>query len=124
VNQLKALARKLMGTPKHLQLLDGTTDVFGDGSVMLVPTPGHTPGSQSLLVHLRKSGFIILSGDVVHLAANLHNNVVPTLNTDKAASIASMEKVRTMMGTYHAQLFINHDKAQTDTLRIIPAFYD
>jgi glyoxylase-like metal-dependent hydrolase (beta-lactamase superfamily II) len=124
VNQLKALARKLMGTPKHLQLLDGNTDVFGDGSVMLFPTPGHTPGSQSLLVHLRKSGFIILSGDVVHLAANFHNNVVPTLNTDKAASIASMEKVRTMMGTYHAQLFINHDKAQTDTLRIIPAFYD
>jgi N-acyl homoserine lactone hydrolase len=42
VNQLKALARKLLGTPKHLQLLDGDTDVFGDGSVTLVSTPGHT----------------------------------------------------------------------------------
>ncbi|PTR27295.1 glyoxylase-like metal-dependent hydrolase (beta-lactamase superfamily II) [Luteibacter sp. OK325] len=124
VNQLKALARKLMGSPKHLQLLDGITDVFGDGSVTLFPTPGHTPGSQSLLVHLRHSGFIILSGDVVHLAGNFRNDIVPTLNTDKAASIASMEKVKTMMGTYRAQLFINHDKAQTDTLKIIPAFYD
>ena len=70
VNQLKALARKLLGAPKHLRLLDGDTDVFGDGSVTLVSTPGHTPGSQSLLVHLKNSGFIILSGDVVHLEEN------------------------------------------------------
>jgi N-acyl homoserine lactone hydrolase len=53
VNQLKALARKLLGTPKQLQLLDGDTDVFGDGSVTLISTPGHTPGHQSLLVHRR-----------------------------------------------------------------------
>ena len=67
INQLMALARKLLGTPKNLQLIDGDTDVFGDGSVTLVSTPGHTPGTQSLLVHLKNSGFIILSGDVVHL---------------------------------------------------------
>jgi N-acyl homoserine lactone hydrolase len=124
VNELKALARKLMGSPKHLRLLDGNTDVFGDGSVILFPTPGHTPGSQSLLVHLKKTGFIILSGDVAHSAANLRDDVVPTLNTDKAASIASMEMVKAMMKRYHALLFINHDKAQTDTLKIIPAYYD
>ena len=79
-----ALARKLLGTPKNLQLIDGDTDVFGDGSVTLVSTPGHTPGSQSLLVHLKNSGFIILSGDVVHLQENLEKNRVPSLNTDKA----------------------------------------
>jgi N-acyl homoserine lactone hydrolase len=55
VNQLMALARKLLGTPKNLQLIDGDTDVFGDGSVTLVSTPGHTPGHQSLLVHLNTS---------------------------------------------------------------------
>jgi glyoxylase-like metal-dependent hydrolase (beta-lactamase superfamily II) len=124
VNQLMALARKLLGTPKNLQLLDGDTDVFGDGSVTLVSTPGHTPGSQSLLVHLRKSGFIILSGDVVHLEQNLEKDIVPSLNTDKAASIASMEKVRQMIATYKATLFINHDKTQTDKLKLLPAFYD
>jgi N-acyl homoserine lactone hydrolase len=124
VNQLKALARKLLGTPKHLQLLDGDTDVFGDGSVTLVSTPGHTPGHQSLLVHLMNSGFIILSGDVVHLEENFEKNTVPSLNTDEAASIASMGRVRRMMATYNAKLFINHDKAQTDTLKLLPAFYD
>jgi N-acyl homoserine lactone hydrolase len=124
VNQLKALARKLLGTPKKLQLVDGDTDVFGDGSVTLISTPGHTPGSQSLLVHLKNAGFIILSGDVVHLEENFEKNVVPSLNTDKAASIASMDKVRRMIATYQAKLFINHDKAQSGTLKLLPAFYD
>jgi len=124
VNQLMALARELLGTPKNLQLIDGDTDVYGDGSVTLVSTPGHTPGHQSLLVHLKNSGFIILSGDVVHSEENFEENIVPSLNTDKAASIASMEKIRQMMATYKAKLFINHDKKQTDTLKLIPAFYD
>jgi N-acyl homoserine lactone hydrolase len=124
VNQLKALARKLMGTPKHLRLLDGDTDVFGDGSVTLISTPGHSPGSQSLLVHLKNSGFIILSGDVVHLGENFEKDTVPSLNADKAASIASIERVRRMIATYNARFFINHDKAETDKLKLIPTFYD
>ena len=124
VNELKALARTLLGTPEHLTLLDGDTDVFGDGSVTLISTPGHTPGSQSLLVHLKHAGFIILSGDVVHLEENFEKDTVPSLNTDKAASIASMDRVRRMMATYKAKLFINHDKAETDTLKLLPEFYD
>jgi N-acyl homoserine lactone hydrolase len=124
VNQLMALARKLLGTPKNLQLIDGDTDVFGDGSVTLVSTPGHTPGSQSLLVHLKNSGFIILSGDVVHSEENFEKNRVPSLNTNKAESIASMEKIRQMIAKYKATLFINHDKKQTDKLKLLPAFYD
>src|SRR6202034_2769112 len=114
VNQLMALARKLMGSPKHLQLIDGDTDVVGDGSVTLVSTPGHTPGHQSLLVHLKHSGFIMLSGDLVHLRENVAKNIVPSLNTNKAESIASMEKVRQLIAKYKAALFINHDKNQTD----------
>jgi N-acyl homoserine lactone hydrolase len=124
VNQLMALARKLLGTPKNLKLIDGDTDLFGDGSVTLVSTPGHTPGHQSLLVHLENSGFIILSGDVVHLEENFEKNIVPSLNTSNTESIASMEKVRRLMGTYKATLFINHDKSQTDKLKLLPAFYD
>ena len=98
--------------------------MFGDGSVILLSTPGHTPGSQSLMVHLRNTGFVILSGDVVHSLANFEKDVVPSLNTDKAASIASMERIKQMIATYKAKLFINHDKTQTDGLRLLPAFYD
>ena len=124
VNQLRALARKLLGTPKNLQLIDGDTDVFGDGSVTLISTPGHTPVSQSLLVHLKSSGFIILSGDVVHSEENFEKDIVPSLNTNKAESIASMEKIRQIIARYKATLFINHDKKQTDKLKLLPAFYD
>jgi N-acyl homoserine lactone hydrolase len=124
VNQLMALARELLGTPKNLQLIDGNADVFGDGSVILFPTPGHTPGHQSLVVHLRNSGFVILSGDMVHSEENFKKDTVPSLNTNKEESIASMEKIKQMIAGYKATLFINHDKKQEDKLKLLPAFYD
>ncbi len=64
------------------------------------------------------------SGDVVHLEVNFEEDTVPSLNTDQAASIASMERVKRMIATYRAKLFINHDKAEFDALKLIPAFYD
>lgn len=124
LNQLVTLARQLMGHPRNLKLIDGDLDVFGDGSVILISTPGHTPGSQSLMVHLANSGYIVLSGDVVHLEENFEKNIVPALNVDKAQSLASMQRIRDIMQKYNAKLFINHDKAQTDRLKLIPAFYD
>jgi N-acyl homoserine lactone hydrolase len=124
VNQLMKLARTLLGTPKTLQLLDGDTDLFGDGSVTLLSTPGHTPGHESLMVHLTNSGFVILSGDVAHSESNLENDIVPSLNTSKADSIASMEKIKKLIVRYNAKLFINHDKEQTDTLKLLPDFYN
>jgi N-acyl homoserine lactone hydrolase len=124
VNQLMALARTLLGRPKNLQLLDGDSDVFGDGSVTLIATPGHTPGHQSLLLHLGNSGFILLSGDVAHSEENFTKDIVPSLNTNKVESVASMEKVRQLLKVYNAKFFINHDKSETDTLKLLPAFYD
>jgi N-acyl homoserine lactone hydrolase len=58
------------------------------------------------------------------LQENFHKKIVPSLNTDKAESIASMERVRQLIATYKATLFINHDKRQTDKLKLLPAFYD
>ena len=55
---------------------------------------------------------------------NFEKNTVPSLNTDKGASIASMDRIRRLLATYNAKLFINHDKAQSDTLKLTPAFYD
>ena len=124
VNQLMALARKLLGRPEKLQLLDGDSDLFADGSVILISTPGHTPGHESLLVHLRNAGFIILSGDVVHTEENFEKNIVPSLNTDETESIASMQRIRHLIAMYKATLFINHDKDQTSKLRLLPAYYD
>jgi N-acyl homoserine lactone hydrolase len=51
---------------QKIEKLAGDRDVFGDGTVRSVSTPGHTPGHQSLLVQLPKTGWLLLSGDAVH----------------------------------------------------------
>jgi N-acyl homoserine lactone hydrolase len=55
---------------RPMKLLTGDFDVFGDGSATLLSTPGHTPGHQSLLVHLDKTGWILLTGDAAHFKDN------------------------------------------------------
>ena len=70
--------------PEHpVTQLAGDHDVFGDASVIIVPTPGHTPGHQSLLVRLPKTGAVVLSGDAVHFRSNWENRGVPAGNFDK-----------------------------------------
>jgi glyoxylase-like metal-dependent hydrolase (beta-lactamase superfamily II) len=111
--------------PEHPVIkLEGDYDVFGDGSVTIIATPGHTPGHQSLLVNLRKSGAILLSGDAVHFKDNWDNRRVPTINFDKDKTVASMQRIADVLAKEKAELWINHDKAQTDSLKKAPDFYD
>ncbi|MRG55312.1 MBL fold metallo-hydrolase [Phyllobacterium sp. SYP-B3895] len=124
LNTLVKLAKKLLGDPGRLELVTGDVDFFRDGSVRLLSTPGHTPGSQSLMVHLAQTGYVILSGDVVHLESNFEHDIVPALNVDKAQSIASMDRVRALIKQYNATMFINHDKQQADSLKLLPDYYD
>ena len=104
--------------------LEGDRDVFGDGSVTILSTPGHTPGHQSLLVKLPKTGAVVLSGDAVHFKANWDNRRVPSINYDKEKTAASLQRIAQVLEKEHAQLWINHDKAQRDGLRLAPAHYD
>jgi N-acyl homoserine lactone hydrolase len=111
--------------PEHpATKLSGDLDVFGDGSVMIISTPGHTPGHQSLLVKLPKTGALLLSGDAVHFKDNWDNRRVPELNTDKAQTVASLQRIADLMAKEKAQLWINHDKAQRDSLKLSPEYYE
>jgi N-acyl homoserine lactone hydrolase len=111
--------------PEHpVTKLQGDGDVFGDGSVSILSTPGHTPGHQSLLVRLPKTGAILLSGDAVHFGDNWQNRRVPSMNIDKEQTLASMQKIADTLAKEKAQLWINHDKAQRDGLKMSPEFYD
>jgi N-acyl homoserine lactone hydrolase len=111
--------------PEHpVTKLEGDRDVFGDGSVVILSTPGHTPGHQSLLVKLPKTGAIVLSGDAVHFKENWDNRRVPSMNFNKDETVASMQKISDTLAREKAQLWINHDKAQRDTLKMSPQFYD
>jgi glyoxylase-like metal-dependent hydrolase (beta-lactamase superfamily II) len=104
--------------------LEGDRDVFGDGSVVILATPGHTPGHQSLLVKLPKTGAVVLSGDAVHFKSNWENRGVPANNFNKEETLTSMQKISDTLTREKAQLWINHDKAQRDSLKMSPAFYD
>lgn len=111
--------------PSHpVELLSGDKDVFGDGSVTILSTPGHTPGHQSLLVKLPKTGAVVLSGDAVHFRSNWENRRVPVNNVSKDQSLASMQKIADTLTKEKAQLWINHDKAQRDSQKMSPAFYE
>jgi glyoxylase-like metal-dependent hydrolase (beta-lactamase superfamily II) len=111
--------------PEHpVTKLEGDRDVFGDGSVTILATPGHTPGHQSLLVKLPKTGALVLSGDAVHFTANWENRRVPSMNSDKEQTLASMQRIADLLTKEKAQLWINHDKAQRDGLKLAPGYYD
>jgi len=116
--------RTLQAVASPVTKLEGDHDVFGDGSVTIIATPGHTPGHQSLLVKLPKTGALVLSGDAVHFKSNWENRGVPSMNADKDKTLASMQRIADLLVSEQAQLWINHDKAQRDSLKMAPGYYD
>ena len=111
--------------PEHpVTKLEGDHDVFGDGSVRLISTPGHTPGHQSLVVRLPKTGTLLLSGDATHFKENWENRRIPGGNVDADKTVGSMKRMAEILEKEKGQLWINHDKAQSLTLKYSPAFYD
>ena len=98
--------------------------MFSDGSVMIISTPGHTPGHQSLLVKLPKTGAVVLSGDAVHFKDNWDNRRVPAMNFNKEQTLASMQRIADILQKEHGQLWINHDKPQSDAQKKAPDYYE
>jgi glyoxylase-like metal-dependent hydrolase (beta-lactamase superfamily II) len=94
-------------------------DVFGDGSVIVLRTPGHTPGHSALLVKLA-SGNFILSGDAVHFRENLDTEGVPAFNFDRAQTIASVQRIKQIAANLKAQVIIQHDARDVEKLPVLP----
>ncbi len=97
-------------------------DVFGDGSVIMLRTPGHTPGHSSLLVKLAEMGPIILSGDAVHFRENLDTVGVPAFNFDRAQTVASIERLKKIAANLKATIIIQHDARDVEKLPPTPTF--
>ena len=104
--------------------LNGDYDVFGDGSVVIKSTPGHTPGHQSLFVRLPKRGPVLLSGDMVHLAYSWNNRIVPSFNSDIAQSGRSIDAMKEFTLKTGAVIWINHDKEQQASIPKAPAWVE
>lgn len=96
-------------------------DIFGDGTVVMLTMPGHTPGHHSLLVRLKDMGNVLISGDLSHFHENYDGNGVPTFNTDRAQSLASIDRFKKIAANLKATVIIQHDARDIGKLPAFPA---
>ena len=103
--------------------LRGDHDLFGDGRIRFISTPGHTPGHQSLLLELDETGPVIISGDISYYQENLDQKGVPGFNYSHEESLKSVDKILALQDKLHAQLWIQHDADRFRILKHAPLYY-
>jgi N-acyl homoserine lactone hydrolase len=96
--------------------INGERDVFGDGRVVLIPLPGHTPGTMGANVHLDRDGSFLLVSDAVSLRENLDTDTVPRNTWNAEALLKSFEEIRRIEKS-GATVICGHDDAQWRRLR-------
>lgn len=103
-----------------VDVVRGDKDVFGDGSVVLLDMKGHTPGHLALLVRLKETGPVLLTGDLTHFAENYATNGIPVFNTDRADSLAALDRFKAMAANIKATVIIQHEPADIAKLPAFP----
>jgi glyoxylase-like metal-dependent hydrolase (beta-lactamase superfamily II) len=109
---------------KTVILKDDEYDVFGDGTVIIKSAPGHTPGHQVLFLKLAKTGPLLIAGDLYHYPEERTMNRFPTFEFDKEQSGKSRAMIDEFLKKTGAQLWIEHDLATNQKLKMSPAFYE
>jgi N-acyl homoserine lactone hydrolase len=104
-----------------VEKVKGDRDIFGDGSVVMLDMPGHTPGHHSLLVRLPLTGPVLLTGDLYHFTENMRNQGVPSFNTSRSETMASMARFQAIAKSLRAKMIIQHEPADVAKLPAFPA---
>ncbi len=115
----RPFARWISGGGK-VEPLAADKDVFGDGSVVVLNLPGHTPGHHGLLVRLPRMGAVLISGDTVHFRENYDRSGVPQFNINRADSLASIDRFKQIAATLKATVIIQHDARDIAKLPAFP----
>ena len=102
--------------PAPLDTIDRERDMFGDGRIVLLPLPGHTPGTLSALVALDRSGTLLVASDTVSLRSTLDTRVIPK-NTWNAEALAKSLAEIARIEARGATVLCSHDDAQWAQLR-------
>ena len=100
---------------------DGDHDVFGDGRVVILELPGHTPGHGGLLVRLADFGPVLLSGDLYHFRREIGKRNVSRWNTSRADTLASIERFEAMVSKLQPTVVVQHEPADVKLLPLFPA---
>ena len=108
------------GENKPTTLLSADQDVFGDGSVMALHLPGHTPDHLALLVKLA-SGPVLLTGDLYHATEARQKRGVPPFNTSRIETLASIDRFEKLAKETGAKVIIQHEPADIAKLPAFPA---
>jgi N-acyl homoserine lactone hydrolase len=106
---------------RKVEPLTADKDVFGDGTVVVLRAPGHTPGHSALLVRLKDTGPFLLTGDAVHFHENYEKDGVPAFNFDRAQTVASIQRMKQIVGNVKATVIIQHDTRDIGKLPAFPA---
>lgn len=99
-----------------IETVSGERDLFGDGSAVLVPLPGHTPGTLGALVSLDRDGQFLLASDAVSLRQHLDTGVAPRNTWNVEMQLQSYEEVRRIEKS-GARVICGHDAEQWQGLR-------
>jgi glyoxylase-like metal-dependent hydrolase (beta-lactamase superfamily II) len=108
----------------ELQLISSDQDLFGDGVVRLVQTPGHTGGHISLLLTLENAGPLIFTGDLYHFPESRKKRLIPDINLDDEQTRASMEKFEKTVEETGARVVIQHSPEDFESMPKFPAYLD
>jgi glyoxylase-like metal-dependent hydrolase (beta-lactamase superfamily II) len=92
--------------------------VFGDGSVIMLATPGHTPGHHSLLVRV-PSGAVLLSGDLYTTSDQAAGHEIPSFNHSRADALASMDRYDQIARNLGAVSVIQHEPGHDGLVRSV-----
>jgi glyoxylase-like metal-dependent hydrolase (beta-lactamase superfamily II) len=106
------------------QFITGTHDVFGDGSVLIIETPGHTAGHQVLAVKLAKAGTVVLPGDLYHYPEEIPMRTVAPVQGDEAQTLKARDELQRFIRRTGGQMWITHDLVGFSKLKKSPEFYD
>ena len=106
------------GAGKQVTLAAADVDVFGDGSVVALHLPGHTPDHLALLVKLA-SGPVLLTGDLYHTTIARQKRAVPGFNTSREQTLQSMDKFEKLAKDTGAKVIIQHEP---NDIALLPAF--
>jgi N-acyl homoserine lactone hydrolase len=102
------------------QLVDGDHDVFGDGTVVLIPTFGHTPGHQSLRLRLGKETELVFTADACYTRENMDRDILPRVLWDAREMAHALARLRDLRDKHGARVFYGHDPEQWQAMRRAP----
>jgi N-acyl homoserine lactone hydrolase len=106
------------------KFIQGDYDAFGDGSVVLKPTPGHSPMHQVLFLKLKKTGPVVLSGDIYHYPEERKLGKIPVNEFNVEQTAKSRAELEAFLKRSGAQLWIQHDLTGFQKLKKSPQYYE